>query len=104
MKQERRGKHTPPRQRWSIYLVRCRDGSLYTGIATDVPRRFAEHQRQGGRGAKYLSGRGPLRLVFQQPIGDRSRALTVEHCIKQLPKAKKERLVRSGDLSIVTPS
>ena len=89
---------TRQRQRWSVYLIRCRDRSLYTGIATDVARRFSEHQRSGGRGAKYLSGRGPLRLVFQLPVGSRNLALKLEHRIKRLPKAKKERLVRRGAL------
>jgi putative endonuclease len=89
------------RQQWSVYLIRCRDRSLYTGIATDVARRFAEHQRQDGRGARYLRGRSPLRLVFQHTVGSRSRALKVEFRIKRLTKAKKERLVRNGDLAMV---
>jgi len=74
---------------WSVYLLRCADGSLYTGIATDVSRRLGEH-RDGDKGAKYLRGRGPLELVFQQQIGDRSRATKIEHRVKQLPKAMKE--------------
>ena len=89
---------TRRRQRWSVYLIRCQDQSLYTGIATDVARRFAEHQQSGGRGAKYLAGRGPLRLVFKQPVGSKSLALRIEHRIKRLPKAKKERLIRGGAL------
>jgi len=76
---------------WSVYLLRCADGSLYTGIATDVSRRLAEHA-EGDRGAKYLRGRGPLELVFHQKIGDRSLALRVEHRVKQFPKAYKEDL------------
>jgi putative endonuclease len=100
MEAQRKGHRS--RGRWSVYVIRCRDRSLYTGIATDVARRFAEHQKGGGKGAKYLSGRGPLRLVFQHTVGSRSRALKVEYRIKRLTKAKKERLVRSGDLSIVT--
>ncbi len=83
---------------WSVYIVRCRDGSLYTGIATDVRRRFLEHRRGAGRGAKYLRGRGPLRLVFTTPIGPRSRALRVECQIKKLPKARKEALIVSRPL------
>lgn len=81
---------------WSIYMVRCRDGSLYTGIATDVARRFADHQ--SGKGAKYLRGRGPLELAFKKRIGSRSLALKIERLIKRLPKDKKEGLVetRSG--------
>ena len=76
---------------WSVYLLRCADGSLYTGIATDVSRRLAEHA-DGEKGAKYLRGRGPLELVFHQEVGDRSLALRIEHRIKRLPKACKEDL------------
>lgn len=76
---------------WSVYLLRCADGSLYTGIATDVSRRVAEHA-DGGKGAKYLRGRGPFKLVFQQEIGDRSLALRIEHRVKQFPKSTKEDL------------
>ena len=77
---------------WHLYVIRCRDGSLYTGITTDVARRFAEHQ--GNVGAKYLRGRGPLLLVFQEKIGSRSLAVRVEAKVKKLTKAKKEELIR----------
>ena len=79
--------------RWSVYVVRCRDGALYTGIATDVRRRVAEHARKRGKGAKSLRGRGPLHLVFQRTIGSRGLALRVEGAIKKLPKARKEELI-----------
>ncbi len=78
---------------WSLYVVRTRDGSLYTGVARDVDRRFAEHA--GSRGAKALRGRGPLELVYRAEIGDRGLALGLEHRIKRLAKADKETLVRS---------
>jgi putative endonuclease len=81
---------------WSLYLLRCADGSLYTGIATDVSRRFAQHA-DGERGAKYLRGRGPLELIFHREIGDRSLALRIEHRVKQFPKAYKEDLRRLPD-------
>lgn len=77
---------------WSVYLLRCADGSLYTGIATDVQRRLQEHDG-GERGAKYLRGRGPLRLVLAHRVGDRSQASRVEYRIKRLPKARKEALI-----------
>lgn len=73
---------------YSVYLVRCRDGSLYTGIAIDVSRRLAEHE-DSRRGAKFLRGKGPLTLVFQREIGDRSLASKIESRIKRLPKAEK---------------
>ena len=76
---------------WSIYLLRCGDGSFYTGIATDVSRRIGEHE-QGKRGAKYLRGRGPFELVYQRSVGDRSVATRIEYRIKQLPKIEKENL------------
>jgi len=79
---------------WFLYMVRCRDGKLYTGIATNVDRRFAEHQ--SGKGAKYLRGRAPLKLAFKKRIGSRSLALKVERLIKRLPKNKKERVVATG--------
>jgi len=79
---------------WYLYMVRCRDGSLYTGITTDVDRRFAEHQ--GNTGAKYLRGRGPLELVFQKKLGSRSLALGVESRVKKLTKARKEELVKGN--------
>ncbi|MDO8577812.1 MAG: GIY-YIG nuclease family protein [Dehalococcoidales bacterium] len=76
---------------WFLYLIRCRDGSLYTGIAVDVTRRFTAHQ--SGAGAKYLRGRGPLALVLQKKIGSRSLALAVEIKVKKLSKARKEELI-----------
>ena len=77
---------------WYLYLVRCRDGSLYTGISTDVPRRFAAHQ--ANQGARRLRGRGPLELVYTHPLGEHGLALRVEHRVKRLSRAAKERLVR----------
>ena len=79
---------------WYLYLIRCRDGSLYTGITTDVARRFAEHRGQGAGGAKYLKGRGPLELVMRKKMGSRSLALRVERKVKKLPKARKEKLLK----------
>ena len=81
---------------WYLYLVRCRDGSLYTGITTDVGRRFSEHEAGDTAGAKYLRGRGPLMLVYSKKLGDRGLALAVESRVKKLSKARKEELVRDG--------
>jgi putative endonuclease len=83
-------------QGWYVYMVRCRDGSLYTGITTDVARRFTEHRKNSGTGAKYLRGRGPLLLVFQQKIGSRSLALSVENRVKKLSRVRKENLIKTG--------
>lgn len=77
---------------WSVYLIRAADDSLYTGITTDVARRFAEHS-DGRAGARYLRGRGPLKLMYQQEIGSRSLASKVEYAIKQLPRTDKQALI-----------
>ena len=79
---------------WYLYIIRCRDGSLYTGIATDVEGRLADHR--ANKGARYLRGRGPLKLVFKQQIGEKGRALKIEHKVKNLPKHKKEALINTG--------
>jgi putative endonuclease len=78
---------------WYLYLVRCHDGSLYTGISTDVAHRFAQHRGEGGAGSKYLKGRAPLTLVFQKNLGSKSLALKVERKVKKLSKARKEELI-----------
>lgn len=82
---------------WYLYLIRCPDNRLYTGITTDVARRFAQHQ--SGKGAKALRGKGELDLVFSQRVGNQSLALRAEYRIKQLNKAEKERLV-AGKLAL----
>lgn len=77
---------------YSLYIVRCGDGSLYTGIATDVDRRVREHE-EGKRGSRYLRGRGPLRLEFSEPLGSRGRAQRFEYRVKQLEREQKEELI-----------
>lgn len=77
--------------RWHLYLVRCDDGSLYTGISTDVPRRLDQHRNN--RGAKRLKGRKSLQLVYSHEIGDRATAQRVEHRVKRLSRAQKEALI-----------
>ena len=82
---------------WSLYVIRLDRGHLYTGITTDVDRRFNEHK--DGKGAKFLRGRKGLKLVFNTIIGNRSSALKIEAAIKKLPKQKKEALI-NGHISI----
>ena len=85
---------------WYLYLIRCRDNTLYTGISTDVDRRFAQHRGAGNAGSKYLKGRRPLSLVFQENVGSKSLALKVERRVKRMSKARKERLIKvSGYLA-----
>lgn len=83
---------------WYLYIVRTVDRHLYAGVSTDVERRFAEHLRQGRKAARYLRAHRPARLVFSQPIGDRSLALKVEYRFKQLRRSQKERIIRAGQL------
>ena len=78
---------------WFLYLIRCRNGRLYTGITTDVERRFEEHESGDKKGSKYLRGKAPLTLVMKKKVGDRSMALKIEAKVKKLPKTKKELLV-----------
>lgn len=83
---------------FSLYIIRCSDDSLYTGIAADVSRRIAEHE-SGARGAKYLRGKAPLRLEFAEEVGGRSIASTLEYRVKRLGRAHKEALI-SGSASL----
>ena len=76
---------------WYVYILRCGDGSLYTGITDNIPRRLASHQ--AGRGAKYTRGRGPLKLVYQEEVSDKPAALRREYQIKRLSRLEKERLI-----------
>lgn len=77
----------PPAPLWHLYLLECADGSLYTGITTDVERRFNEHL--SGKGGRYTRSRKPIRLLASRPVGTRSQALRAELAIKRLPKGKK---------------
>ena len=77
---------------FSLYVLRCADGSLYTGIATDVQKRLAEHEG-GPRGAKYLRGRGPFEIVYSRVVGDRAMASQMEYRVKRLSRARKLDLV-----------
>ncbi len=77
---------------WYVYILRCGDGTLYTGSTDDVPRRLAAHR--SGKGAKYTRGRGPLELVYQEEVPDKSAALKREIEIKRLTRQEKERLIK----------
>jgi len=77
-----------------VYVLRCADDTLYTGYTTDVERRVAEHD--AGEGAKYTRGRTPVDLVHVESFESRSAALSREHEVKSLSRARKERLVDDG--------
>lgn len=76
---------------WKLYILRCGDGSLYTGITTDVEKRLEVHR--SGKGAKYTRGRGPLTLVYHEECGTHSNALRRELEIKRLTREEKQRLI-----------
>ena len=84
---------------WFVYVLRCGDGTLYTGISTDVERRIREHEGIADKGAKYLKGRAPLSLAFQYAVADRSTASKLEYRIKRLSRDEKEALI-GGDFEL----
>lgn len=76
---------------WQLYLLRCGDGTLYTGIALDAQKRLLAHQR--GKGAKYTRGRGPLKLVYTETCANHSDALKRELEIKAMSREEKEKMI-----------
>ncbi len=72
---------------WVLYVLRCGDDTLYTGIARDLTARLAQHR--AGKGAKYTRGRGPLVLLAKAPCQTQSEALKLERAIKQLTRVEK---------------
>ena len=76
---------------WYLYILRCGDGTLYTGITTDVEKRLEAHQT--GKGAKYTRGRGPLQLVYREKCGTHSDALRRELKIKAMSRENKCKLI-----------
>ena len=80
--------------RWYLYIIECRDGSLYTGIATDVERRYATHA--AGKGARYTRSHPPSRLLGRFEYPDRACASKAEYAIKQLTPARKRALCASA--------
>ena len=78
---------------WYLYILRCKDDPLYTGITTDVEKRLEAHR--SGRGAKYTRGRAPLELMYRETCGSHSDALKREHQIKALSREDKQKLVEN---------
>ena len=76
---------------WYLYILRCGDNSLYTGITTDVEKRLEAHR--SGKGAKYTRGRGPLELVYREQCGTHSDALKRELEIKKMSREQKQELI-----------
>ncbi|MBU8908412.1 GIY-YIG nuclease family protein [Desertibacillus haloalkaliphilus] len=84
---ESRGEHY-------VYMLKCKDGSFYTGYTTNVAERFIKHQQ--GKGAKYTRGRTPLVLVYQQQYESKRDAMQAEYAIKQLTRDEKLKFVKEG--------
>lgn len=80
-------------EKWYLYILRCGDGSLYTGITTDPERRLAEHR--SGKGAKYTRGRGPLEQVYREELASHSQALKRECQVKAMTRTQKEQLIKN---------
>lgn len=81
-------------KQWCVYILRCGDGSLYTGVTDDFAHRLATHR--AGKGAKYTRGRGPLEPVYRENCENMSAALKREYAIKQLTRAEKLALIREN--------
>lgn len=74
---------------WQVYILTCSDGTLYTGVCTDLPRRLNEHNGAGTKGAKYTRARRPVQLFYQEPCADRASACRREAAIKKLTRNQK---------------
>ena len=78
---------------YSLYILKCSDGTYYTGITTDIERRISEHNGHAPKGAKYTSARRPVELVYRTVFSTRSEALKEEIRIKKLTRAEKQTLI-----------
>ena len=83
---------------WTVYMLECADGTLYTGITDDLERRLRAHST--GRGAKYTRGRGPLKLRYLESVPDKSTALKREHALKQLRRSEKMAIIQEKEREI----
>jgi predicted GIY-YIG superfamily endonuclease len=93
-----RGMKKKGRKDWTVYILRCGDGSLYTGITKDVRARVKQHNE--GRGATYTRTRLPVKLLYQQEGMTRSRALIREAQIKAMPRSKKEEIMQGHGVGL----
>lgn len=78
---------------WYVYIIRCCDKSLYTGVTTNITRRLQEHNSQSKKTAKYLRGKQPFEIVYQLKVLNKSIALKTESAIKKLTKLEKEFII-----------
>ena len=87
-------KDSKPGAEWYVYIVRCRDDTLYAGITTNLEERITQHNSAKG-GAKYTRPRRPVKLVYSERVESRSMAVKREYAIKRMPKAKKVELIEA---------
>ena len=87
---------------YSLYIVACADGTFYTGIATDVPRRISEHNGLKAKGARYTSARRPVALVYEAQFATRSEAQKEEARIKRLSRPQKEAMIAAARVQRTT--
>jgi len=88
---------------WYVYILQCADGTLYTGVTTDITRRLAEHNGTArGEGARYTKARRPVRLVYQEAAENRSQAQQREAALRRLSRVQKQQLIFSCQLSDVS--
>ena len=93
----------PAAKTWYVYLLECKDGSIYTGIAIDVAARYAAHA--SGKGARYTRSHPPARLLASTEYPDRSSALKAEYRVKQLkPAAKRNFIAQLSAISAIEPA
>lgn len=85
---------------YSVYILECADGSLYTGYAADVVKRFALHC--SGKGAKYTRSHKPVRIVYQEDLADKQAAMRREWAIKQLTRQEKQELIKGSGTDVGT--
>ncbi len=88
-------KTTKPKSAWYVYILRCADDTLYTGITTDVPRREKEHNSKTGIAAKYTRTRQPVKVIYQELLANRSTATKREIAIKKMTRQRKKALIES---------
>ena len=88
-------------KKWFLYILRCADDTLYTGITDDIPRRMAQHN--AGKGAKYTRGRGPVELLYQEEFMNRGEASKREYQVHQMSRREKLELISRNNTQTVTP-
>ena len=93
MREKLRGEKTRDATQWHVYIVRCRNDALYTGVTTDLARRVAEHN--AGKGARYTRANRPVKLVYSERAESRAQALRRELAIKRLTRGRKLELIQS---------